>query len=327
MGDQRTRWGFIGSGSIARAFAEGLRAVPGAELVAVWSPTAERAQRFAAAFGARPHATCEGLVEDPEVDVVYVASPHSAHMENSLAALNAGKPVLCEKPFCINAAQAEAVITAARAKGLFLMEAMWTRFFPLMATVREMIANGAIGEVRIVAADFGFRADFDAAQRLFNPALGGGALLDVGVYPVSFASMLLGAPSRIAGMAHLGESGVDEQSAVILGHERGALAICYAAARTNTAQEATVMGSDGRIRIHSEWWHPGRMTLTAPGKPDEGFEFPVEGNGYNYEAVEVIRCLREGRLESPVMPLDETLSIMRTLDQVRAQWGLRYLGE
>lgn len=324
MAEKRIGWGFIGSGSIARQFATGLQAVPDAEPVAVWSPSPERRQRFAQAFAARAHDRCEDLVNAPEVDVVYVASPHPAHMENSLAALNAGKPVLCEKPFCINERQAREVVKTARTRRLFLMEAMWTRFFPLMAKVREMIAGEMIGEVRMVAADFGFRAEFDPGSRLFDPALGGGALLDVGVYQVSLSSMLLGPPTRIAAMAHVGPSGVDERCAFILGDDAGRFAVCHAAVTTQTPQAATIMGSEGRIEIHPQWWRPARMTVQAAGKPAQDYEYPPAGNGYNYEAAEVLRCLRAGEMESPIMPLDESLSIMRTMDELRARWGLRY---
>jgi predicted dehydrogenase len=324
VGSDRIRWGFIGTGRIAGAFAEGLRAVPDAELVAAWS-TSRGAPQFAENYEVpRLHKTREDLLCDRDVDVVYVASPHSSHMEHGIAALNAGKPVLCEKPFAINAEQAERVIRTAREKRVFVMEAMWTRFFPLMVKLRQMIAEGIIGEVRMVASDFGFRAAFDPKNRAFNPELGGGALLDVGVYCVSLASMLFGPPERIAGLAHLGASGVDEQSAMVLAHGKGELAMCYTAVSTETPQEASIMGTSGQIRIHSPWWKPTKMSVMAGGRPVEDIEFAVEGNGYNYEAAEVMRCLREGKLESPTMSLDESLSIMRTMDQLRAEWGLKY---
>jgi predicted dehydrogenase len=319
------RWGILGTGRIAKTFAQGLAVLPDAELVAVGS----RSQTTADAFGdmfhvPHRHASYEGLAADPDVDVVYVATPHSLHRDNSLLCLEAGKAVLCEKPFAINAAQAEEVVALARECGRFVMEAMWTRFLPAIVRVRGLLAEGAIGEVRLLSADFGFRAEFDPRGRLFDPYLGGGALLDVGVYTVSLASMVFGPPARIVSMAHLGPTGVDEQAAVILGYERGQLAVLTTAVRTSTPQEAILMGTGGQMRIHSQWWHPTTLTLALEGREEEVIYLPFEGNGYHYEAAEVMDCLRSGRLESDVMPLDETLAIMETMDQMRAQWGLRY---
>ncbi len=319
------RWGILGPGSIAKRFATGLKALPDAPIAAVASRTPGKADAFADEFGVpRRYSRYEELVADPEVDVVYVATPHSHHKEHSLLALEAGKPVLCEKPFTINAGEAEEIVRAAREKKVFLMEAMWSRFFPLTARVREMLNAGAIGEVRMLEADFGFRAGkVNPEARLFNPALGGGALLDVGVYTVSFASMILGTPSRITGMASLGETGVDEQSAMLLGYPGGQLAVLSTAIRTNTPHEASIIGTDGYIRLHRNWWTPSAVTLVKGGN-EERIEMPFEGNGFNYEAAEVAACLRAGKLESDVMPLDESVSVMRTLDQVREQWGLKY---
>ena len=317
------RWGILGTGRIARQFAEGLRVLPDARLMAVGSRNAEPANAFGEQFEVpHRHACYEALVNDPDVDVIYVATPHSCHKENSLLALSAGKAVLCEKPFAINAREAEQVITMARQKKLFVMEAMWTRCFPLMDKLRELLKSKAIGEVRMLTADFGFRAEYHEEERLFNPAFGGGALLDVGVYPVSLASMIFGAPTRITSLAHLGKNGVDEEAAMVLAHGQGQLAILHTAIRVDTAQEAIIMGTIGRIRIHSLWWRPTAMTLTREGVSDETMEFPQAGNGYQFEAAEVMNGLRAGKLESRLMPLDETLSIMKTLDALRAQWGL-----
>jgi len=319
------RWGILGTGRIAKTFAQGLAVLPDAELVAVGSRSQSAADAFGDEFRVpHRHASYVALADDPDVDVVYVATPHSLHRENSRLCLQAGKAVLCEKPFAINAAQAEEVIALARKKRLFLMEAMWTRFLPVLVRVRELLAEGAIGEVRLLNADFGFSATFDPRGRLFDPHLGGGALLDVGVYLVSLASMVFGPPVRIASMAHLGRTGVDEQAAAILGYERGQLAVLTTAVRTSTPQEAILMGTGGQMRIHSQWWHPTTLTLALEGREEEVIYLPFEGNGYHYEAAEVMDCLRSGRLESDVMPLDETLAIMETMDQMRAQWGLRY---
>jgi len=322
------RWGILGTGAIAAAFATGLQSLPDAELVAVGSRAAASANAFADRFGApRRHGSYAALTADPEVDIVYIATPHPMHHTAARLCLEAGKPVLVEKPFTVNAGQAKEIIALARERDLFLMEAMWTRFLPLMGRFRDLVATGAIGEPRLLTADFGFRMGVDPNHRLFNPDLAGGALLDVGVYVVSLASMLLGPPDRGTGLAQIGETGVDEQVSLVLGYPGGALAQLTAAIRTNTPQEVTLMGTEGAIRIHPIWWKPTTLTVARPGQPDETIDEPFTGNGYNYEAAEVMACLRAGYLESAIMPLDESAAIMQTLDAIRAQWGLRYPGE
>jgi predicted dehydrogenase len=325
---RKFRWGILGTGSIARQFVRGLNSVPEAEVLAVGSRSEASAERFADKRNIpRRHASYQALASDPAVDVVYIATPHPFHAENATLCLEAGKAVLCEKPFCVNAAEAERVVGLAREKGLFLMEGMWTRFFPLMEEVRRLVSEGSLGEVRMLNVDFGFRADPDPASRLFAPGLGGGALLDVGVYCVSFASMVLGRPSGSVGISHLGETGVDEQASVVLEHEGGRLANLSIGIRTTTPQEATIMGTEAYIRIHAPWWRPESMTISRPGEEGETVEAPVAGNGFGYEAAEVMRCLEAGKSESEIMPLDETVSVMRTMDSIRAAWGLRYPGE
>jgi predicted dehydrogenase len=322
------RWGILGTGAIARQFVEGLEALPEAEVLAVGSRSEASAEGFAGERGIqRRYGSYEDLAADPDVDVVYVATPHPFHAGNAELCLGAGKAVLCEKPFTVNAAEAERIVGLARERGLFLMEGMWTRFFPLMERVRVLISDGGIGEPRMLTADFGFRAPLDLASRLFAPELGGGALLDVGVYCVSLASMVLGPSLRTVGLSHLGETGVDEQAAVILEHDAGRLSNLSIGIRTATAQEATIFGTEGYVRIHSPWWRPTTMTISSPGGEDETVEAPVTGNGFNYEAAEVMRCLDQGGTQSAVMPLDETLSVMRTMDEIRAAWGLRYPSE
>jgi predicted dehydrogenase len=325
---KKYRWGILGTGAIAGQFVRGLRSLPEAEVFAVGSRSEASAEKFAQKRNiSRRHASYDDLASDPDVDVVYVATPHPFHAENATLCLEAGKPVLCEKPFSVNAAEAERVVELARIKGLFLMEGMWTRFFPLMEEVRRLVSTGVLGEVRMLSVDFGFRADPDPASRLFAPGLGGGALLDVGVYCVSFASMVLGRPSGSVGIPHLGETGVDEQASIILEHEGGRFANLSVGIRTTTPQEATIMGTEGYVRIHHPWWRPHSMTISRPGGEDETIEVPVTGNGFNYEAAEVMRCLEAGKTESDIMPLDETISVLSTMDGIREAWGLRYPGE
>jgi len=319
------RWGIVGTGRIAQFFARGLSILPDAQLVAVGSRTKDAADKFAGMFSIpRRHPSYADLANDPEVDAVYIATPHNLHKENTIMCLRAGKAVICEKPFAINTREAEEMIRVARETGRFLMEAMWTRFLPVLVKVRELLAQGAIGEVRMVEADFGFRTDFNPKGRLFDPELGGGGLLDVGIYPISLAWMIFGKPKHITSTAHLGQTGVDEQMAVLLSYDQGQIAICSAATRTNTVQEAYIYGTDGYIKLHSQWWKGERLTMAQSGKDLQVIDLPLEGNGYNYEAAEVMRCVRAGKLESDTISLDETLAIMGTLDQIRAQWGLKY---
>ena len=323
--EKTIRWGILGPGNIAHRFAIGLSALPDAELTAVGSRSVEKAAEFTRDFNIpNKHGNYVDLANDPDVDVVYVATPHPFHREHSILCLKAGKAVLCEKPLAINAQEVDEIIRCAHETKKFLMEAMWTRFLPVMEKVREWLAEGAIGEVRMLTADFGFRSGWDPEGRLLNPKLAGGALLDVGVYTVAMASMVFGQqPSRIASMAHIGETGVDEQSAMLLGYDTGQLAILSCAVRTNTPQEARIIGTEGAIHI-PDFWHATSANLNVSGKDTMQIEIPFDGNGYNYEAAEVMRCLRAGKLESDIMPLDESLSIMETVDKIRSQCGLRY---
>ncbi|HAA75407.1 TPA: dehydrogenase [Candidatus Latescibacteria bacterium] len=318
------RWGILGCGNIAKKFATGLQSLDNATLAAVGSRSQENADRFADEFPAdRRHASYEALAADPDVDAIYVATPHPFHLENSVLCLRNKKPVLCEKPFTINRAQAKELVAVSQDENVFLMEAMWSRFLPLLVRVRELIADGAIGEVRMLQADFGFRANVNPNGRLFNLDLGGGGLLDVGVYTVSLASMILGTPDDIMSTAEIGETGVDEQAAIIFKYDSGQMALLATGVRTRTPHEATILGTDGYIRLHSSWWNGSKGTLVR-GNDSEPLETPTVGNGYNYEAEEVARCVAEGLIESPAMPHDESIAVMGTLDTIRAQWGLKY---
>ncbi len=319
------RWGILGTGNIAHQFARGLADTPDATLVAVGSRSIDTANTFADEFDVeRRHPTYEELADDDGVDAVYVSTPHPFHRDNSILLLEHGKAVICEKPFTINAGDAKAVIDVARQRDVFLMEAMWTRYLPAVVRARELIAEGAIGDVRLVQADFGFRAGINPEGRLFNLALGGGALLDVGIYVISMASMILGPrPSRVASTTQIGETGVDEQSAFLLQYPGGELAVLSCAVRTGTAVEARVFGTEGSILLHGPFFKCGALTVKRGGE-EEHIDLPLEGNGYNYEAAEVGRCLRVGLKESDVMPLDETRGIVAIMDQLRQRWGLKY---
>jgi predicted dehydrogenase len=331
------RWGIAATGKIAASFATGLGQLDGAELVAVGSRSQERADAFGDRFGvAARHPSYEALAADPDVDVVYVASPHVRHRRDTLLFLRAGKHVLCEKPFAMNRAEGAHMVAAARERGLFLMEGLWSRFLPAYVELRRLLADGRIGEVRLVDADLGFRRAFDPAHRLFAAELGGGALLDVGIYPLQLVSMVLGAPDRVMGVADLGATGVDEQAAAVLHHPGGAIATVRAAVRTNLTSRARIVGSDGWVGVPAPMHGPKHLLVAgrgaggaggAGGGEAERVEVGYEGEGLRFEADEVRRCLAAGLTESPVAPLDETLSLLATLDAIRVDVGLTYPGE
>jgi predicted dehydrogenase len=324
------RFGILGTGRMAAAFTTEVQALTGAGIVAaaVGSRSRTNAERFAAAHGiARAHGSYEALATDPEIDVIYVATPHSYHEAHTLLCFESGKHVLCEKPFALNAAQASRMIAGARQHGRFLMEAMWTRFLPAFGALREQLAGNVLGRIRLIVGGGAYMPAVDANHYLFKPALGGGALLDAGVYLVAFASALLGSPTRVCASGVIGSSGVDEQDVWIAEYQGGARALLYISLRTRRAPDLEILGEQGRMLVHAPIFRPTRLTLVRPGRDEEIQDYPVEGSGYRYQALEVQQCIREGRLESARMTLAETQAIMLTMDDIRAQIGLRYPGE
>jgi predicted dehydrogenase len=321
------RWGIASTGGIAHEFALALTRVPDAEVVAVASRTGDAAHAFADAYGIpHRHATYEAMADDDAVDVVYVGTPHSRHCDDTLLYLQAGKHVLCEKPFAVNHAQAARMADAARSSSRFLMEAIWSRFLPAYVELRRLVADGAIGDVRLVDASFGFAAPADPRHRLFDLALGGGALLDVGLYPVQLAHMLLGPPDDVRAAAQLGATGADEQSAVLLQYADGPLAVALASITTVYACTARVSGTAGAIGMPARFHCPTFLDVHGGGATTR-VDAPFSGNGLHYEVLEVHRCLRAGEAESAVMPLADSCAIAHTLDRAREQIGLRYPGE
>ncbi len=311
------RWGIIGTGGIARTFARDLALTGVGVVVAVGSRTQSSADAFAIEHSIpRSYDSYEQLVTDADVDVVYVATPHPMHFDNATLALEHGKPVLVEKAFTMTSDEARRLVANARERRLFLMEAMWTRCLPNIIEIRALVARGELGPIVSVEADHGQWFASDPEFRLFNPALGGGAMLDLGVYPVSFASMVLGSPSRVAALTQPAFNGVDGSVAMVFGYESGAQAVlsCTSGARTPT--RASISGTDARIEIGGSFYAPGPFTLVPRVGDERIFEFPSVGRGLHYEAAEVARCIEEGMLESPMMPLDETISIMQTMEQV-----------
>jgi predicted dehydrogenase len=321
-------WGILGPGGIARAFTSDLRTA-GLDVAAVGSRRRETADAFAADFGIpHAHGSYEELVADPDVDIVYIATPHPAHAANALLALEAGKHVLVEKPFSLNAAEAEAVREAAAERGLLAMEAMWTRYLPHMVRIRELVAAGALGEVRALTADHTQALPTDPAHRINALELGGGALLDLGIYPVSFAWDILGEPLSIVASARIGDAGSDTEVATIMAHASGALSTSLSASRGAGPNTASIIGTDARIDIDSVWYAASSFRLVGPdGGVREEFRSEIDGRGMQYQALAAERYLAEGRTDSDILPIDETVAIMATLDEIRDLVGVRYPGE
>ncbi|CCH21659.1 Gfo/Idh/MocA family protein [Micromonospora lupini] len=321
-----TRWGILATGHIASRFAEDLRLVPDAELVAVGSRAADSAQRFAETYGAkRAYGSWVELAADPEIDVIYVATPHAAHHEAAMTCLTAGRAVLLEKPFTLDLASSTELVDTARAAGVFLMEAMWMRLNPIIRRVVELVEQGAIGTLRNVRADFGVAGPFPAEHRMRNPALGGGALLDLGIYPISLAHLLLGVPEHIRSWAHLGPEGTDENTGILFGYDSGAVATLSCGMVGASELSASITGSTGRIDLPEPFFRPGSVILHRDGFAPETISAEEAGNGYQYEAIEVQRCLAAGLTESPLVPHTTTLEVMTLLDTVREQIGVRYV--
>jgi predicted dehydrogenase len=315
MTDKPLRWGIMGTGGIAGAFAEDLKLTGSGVVAAVGSRTAESAGAFAEQRGIPTrHGSYEALANDPDVDIVYVATPHPLHHGNARLALEAGKPVLVEKPFTMNAEEARDLVALARERDLFLMEAMWTRFLPHIRHVRELLPS--LGDVVTVTADHGQWFAEDPAFRLFAPELGGGALLDLGIYPVSFASMILGAPDRVAAMVTPAFTGVDAQTSMLFGYASGAQAVLSCTLSAVTPTTASIIGTAARIEVDGPFYAPASFTLIPRAGERSRYEYVDEGRGLRHQADEVARLLAAGETESPLMPLDETVSIMTTMDRV-----------
>lgn len=322
------RWGILATGGIARLFTRDLLA-HGHRVVAVGSRSAASAKKFASELGIpRAHASYEALVADPEVDVVYVATPHNVHAANALLALEHGKHVLVEKAFTLTAAEAAQVTETARAKGLVALEAMWTRFLPHMAFVRSVIRDGRLGQLRSLHADHSQFLPFPDDHRLNDPHRAGGALLDLGVYPISFAVEILGAPLDITARATFKRTGVDASVATIFVHDGDTLSTTYSTMQARGRNQATVLGSDGRLEIDAVWYGPAKVTVyDSGGVPVEVYDQPVTGRGMQFQAAELERLVREEQIASPLIPPEESVRVMRVMDSIRKQIGLRYPGE
>lgn len=328
----KMKWGVIGTGKIANRFATALNNIPEeAEIYAIGSRSQKTADEFAAKY--RVKKAYEGyaaLMADPEIDIVYIGTPGKFHHDDVVMALEAGKNVLCEKSLTSNAAEAKELVKLAREKNLFFMEAMWTRFFPIHIRIRELIAQGAIGDARGVVANFsalvpGGPTDIN---RFWDVNLGASALLDIGAYGVSFASSLFGKPEEIKGVAYMGDAGFDYQNSASIRYKGGRIATIMSSQLSYDVKETVVFGTGGKIEIDDPWYKPVSMTLTQAGKAPEKIEYPLDGfNGYEYEIREVMSRIEQGEKESAIMPLDETLEVISTMDELRSQWGFKFPGE
>ncbi|KRC52014.1 oxidoreductase [Leifsonia sp. Root227] len=325
------RWGVLAPGGIAADFTDALHKHTTQRVVAAGSRSAERAAAFAAAHGVeRSYGSYVELVEDPGVDVVYVASPHTQHAEHALLAIAAGKSVLVEKPLAADAEDARRIERAAKAAGVFAMEAMWTRYLPQTDIIRQLLNDGVLGDVRIVTADFGGNARFDPTSRLFDPALGGGALLDLGVYVVSWASFAIGRPAGVIAAGTLAPTGVDEQVSLILSSLSGAQALLSTGLRAATPSLATICGSEARVETGSPFWSASGLRLVQGGDaPVLDWNDPYgrpHREGMSYEAAALARFVTEGRTDSPVHPLAEAVQTIETIDEARRQLGVTGVG-
>ena len=322
------RWGILASGGIAQAFARDLSYFNNHIVAAVGSRSQESADAFAAEFpGCVAYGSYEDLVNDPSLDAIYVATPHPYHVSNTVLALNAGKPVLCEKPFTINAKEAREMKAAADANGVALMEAMWARFLPHMHKVREIVASGVLGDIWAVEADHGQRLSDYANPRHWEPSLGGGALLDLGIYPISFAHMVLGKPDSITSSATFTDKGVDASSTAIFNYNSGAQAILTSNMMVSTPCRATICGTLGKIEIDRTFYNPASMRVIMHDGTTTEYPKDYKGHGLREQAKEFERVVRSGELSSPILTPDESIEIMGSLDEIRRQIGLIYPSE
>lgn len=320
------RWGILACGKIAEKFADDLVAhVPDAIVYAVASRDIAKAESFGNRYNAvKFFGNYQSLVDCPEVDVIYIASPHAQHHEHTLLCLNAGKPVLCEKAFAINTAMVKEMIAKAQEKKLFLMEAIWTRFHPSIAKTLEVVQSGKIGKIVHIVADFGFLADYDENARLFNPALTGGSLYDIGIYPLFISKLLLGNPKEIKALASMAPTGVDMNTSMALSYQDGATASLFSTFGAKTDTTCTIYGTKGKIFLHSRFHETKGITIEIEGEAPEVIETERHGWGYSYEIEEVNECLRSGLTESKKLPLQFSLELMEILCEIRKQIGLIY---
>ncbi|HTY09555.1 MAG TPA: Gfo/Idh/MocA family oxidoreductase [Bacteroidota bacterium] len=325
MANRKIKWGILSTGWIAHKFATALKVAENCETYAVGSRTADAAKKFAREFNI-PHAygSYEELVSDPNVDVVYIATPHNLHLENTFLALDHNKNVLCEKPMGVNRKEAAAMIARAKEKDLFLMEAMWSRFLPNIIKTKELVDSGEIGKVKLLTAFFSVKSENGPEHRHYNLELCGGTILDTGIYNIFLSLLLLGKPKSISAIAGLGEQGGDNSASYTFKYDKDTLAVMYSSFLADPAVVAEIHGDKGKIFLEHLWFCPGKVKVTYNGGKEKIFDFPVRGNGYEYEAEEVAKCLLEGKKESSLMSWNDSLQLVEMLDAVRKECGVVY---
>jgi predicted dehydrogenase len=319
------RWGIIGTGGIARAFATDISLLDDQIVAAVGSRNLQKAESFVKNIpGAKAYGSYEELMKDSQIDAIYVATPHPSHKENVISALNASKPVLCEKPFAVNVAQAKEMVAAAKANNVALMEAMWARFLPHYSKIREIVSSGVLGQITTIHADHGQRLADQNIPRLVEPSLAGGALLDLGIYPISFAHMILGVPQSITATAVFTNKGVDAQSSMIFDYSNGAQAVLNTTMIAQTPCTAVIAGLNGFLEVNRTFYNPTSMRLTLFDGTTIDFPSDYKGHGLREQAVEFARVVKSGAKESPILAWADTIAIMEIMDTVRSQIGLKY---
>lgn len=321
-------FGILGPGKIANRFASAFQYVPEAKVYAIASRDVQKAKEFSSTYGAEKYySSYEDLLKDPLVDVIYIATPHPFHHEQTLLCLKHGKPVVCEKPLAINHRQASEMIATSQRTKTFLMEAMWSRFFPTTHKMLELVQSGAIGEVKFMHADFGFAAPVNLDNRVYNLALGGGAQLDVGVYPMFLALLTLGKPDEIKSFSQLASTGADTTTSAMFKYPNGTMAAILSSIVTDSPKEAHIMGTLGRITLQAPWHKSEKISLRLNSGEVEEFSYPHSGNGFEFQIREVVRCLKENKIESDLMPHSLSLMMAEVSDEIRRQGGIKYPGE
>ncbi len=327
MNDKKIKWGILGTGIIANLFAAGLKDAYNAEPYAVGSRSLEKAENFAKKFNfKKAYGSYDEAASDPEADILYIATPHNLHFENTLMCLGYNKHVLCEKPFGINGREAREMIAEAQKKKLFLMEAMWSRFLPNLLKAKEIVESGAIGKVKLITAYFGLKSDHTPQQRHFNKALGGGALLDIGIYPVFLSLFILGKPDSFTAIAGIGPTGVDNTISMTFKYGPDVLSVMYSTLISNPDTVAEIHGEKGKIIFDKWWFTPVNIKLTDGDGNESKVPLEFKGNGYNYEAEEAGECILSGKIQSSKMSWKESLQLIDMMDAVRKVCGIVYPG-
>ena len=325
MENKKIKWGILGTGRIATVFATALQVVENAELFAVGSRDKAKAQQFANEFSAPvSYGSYEELVRDPEIDIIYIATPHNLHLENTLLALDHNKHVLCEKPMGVNQREVKILMDKAAEKKLFLMEALWSRFLPNIIKTKELVESGIIGDVKMLTAYFAFKSDKGPEHRQFNVDLCGGTILDIGIYNIFLSMLLLGKPTKVSAMADLNEQGVDASCSYLFGYENNALAVMYSSFMVDSPTIAEIHGTTGKIILEHKWFCPGKVRLIHSDGREEVFEFEMKGNGYEFEAMEVVDCINQGKIQSDIWSLNDPLKLVEIMDEVRKESGIVY---